>query len=336
MNKGIPKIILSSGEPAGIGPDITIMASQHSFDAAIAVTGCPVEIEKRAQHLGMPVEIRTISPSDNIPIHSPGILNVIPIKPQAPVHAGQLDTSNGQYVIDCINVATDACLSGDFQAMVTAPVHKSIINDAGITFSGHTEWVAQRTGGNHPVMMLANEHFRVCLATTHLPLSDVSKAITEDSLSKVLTIMNKDIAKLYGIASPRIAVCGLNPHAGEGGHLGMEEIETIEPTVAKLKDQGLNLTGPVPADTIFTEANLQKVDAVLAMFHDQGLPVIKHSGFGEVVNITLGLPIIRTSVDHGTALDMAGTDQASESSLVSAINLAIKFALQAECHAVSC
>ena len=324
--KTIPKVIVSSGEPAGIGPDITVMASQYPFDAAVAVTGCPVELEKRAKRLGLPVNIITLSSSENLPMHTPGNMYVIPAKPEAVISAGKLDTANSAYVIDCINIATDACLSGNFHAMVTAPVHKGNINDAGIAFSGHTEWIARRCGGNHPVMMLANEHMRVCLATTHLPLVDVPKAITEDRLSEVIKIMNHDIGKLYGINSPRIDVCGLNPHAGEGGHLGMEEIEIIEPAVKKLKEQGLNLIGPVPADTIFTEANLQKVDAVLAIYHDQGLPVIKHSGFGEVVNITLGLPIIRTSVDHGTALDMAGTDQASESSLVTAINLAIRFA----------
>ncbi len=324
--KTIPKIIVSSGEPAGIGPDITIMASQYPFDAAVAVTGCPNELEKRAKNLGIPTVINSVSLSDNLPIHTPGNLSVIPAEPKAAITIGELDISNSQYVIDCINIATDQCLSGNFDAMVTAPVHKANINDAGIAFSGHTEWIAQRCGENPPVMMLANEHIRVCLATTHLPLIDVPKSITEGRLFEVIKIMNHDIGKLYGINAPRIAVCGLNPHAGEGGHLGMEEIEIIEPAVRKLKEQGLNLSGPVPADTIFTEANLQNVDAVLAMYHDQGLPVIKHSGFGEVVNITLGLPIIRTSVDHGTALDMAGTPQASESSLVTAINLAIKFA----------
>ena len=320
------RIVISSGEPAGIGPDITLQALLQEYDAEIAVVGCPKLFNHRAHTLGLSFQINKLSGSSPIPNHRPGIVNLISTETRQPVAAGELNTGNSQYVIDCINQATDGCLDDKFDAVVTAPVHKGIINDAGIAFSGHTEWIANRCGGFSPVMMLADTNLRVCLATTHLPLSAVSESITKDSLRKVLQVMHTDLSRLYDISAPRIAVCGLNPHAGEGGHLGTEEIDTIEPTIKELQQQGLNLLGPVPADTIFTQNNLKNFDAVLAMYHDQGLPVVKHSGFGEVVNVTLGIPVIRTSVDHGTALDLAGTGQASENSLIAAINLAIQFA----------
>lgn len=327
MSNTASKIVISSGEPSGIGPDITLMAAQHEFKSAIAVCGCPQVLQSRAEKLGIKVKIEVLSDGQHVSAHKPGQLFVIPIETQSTVETGALNTENSQYVINCINQATDNCLSQLYDAMVTAPVNKSIINDAGIAFSGHTEWIADRTGGQHPVMMLADERMKVCLATTHLPLRAVPEAITEKTLIKVLTIINADLIRLYRNNNPKIAVCGLNPHAGEGGHLGREEIDVIQPVIEKLNVTGrFNLIGPVPADTLFTQANLASVDAVLAMYHDQGLPVVKHSGFGEVVNITLGLPIIRTSVDHGTALDLAGTGKASETSMVAAIRKAIELA----------
>ncbi len=322
----IPAIVVSSGEPAGIGPDIVLRAAQHTFDARLAVVGCPRVLESRASQLGLETEIEEIDADTSISPHQPGKINVIPISTNQRVSAGTLDAGNAGYVIDVINQAVDVCVSGHFQAMVTAPVHKGIINDGGILFSGHTEWIAERTGGSHPVMMLANSQLRVCLATTHLPLNLVAQNITGKLLKTVVKIMHAGIADLYGVHNPAIAVCGLNPHAGESGHLGREEIDVIIPAIESLCGGGLNVHGPFPADTVFTHDNLGRFDAVLAMYHDQGLPVIKHSGFGEVVNITLGLPVIRTSVDHGTALELAGTGSARESSLVSAIELAIEFA----------
>jgi len=252
-------------------------------------------------------------------------LPVIHVANHAKVNPSELNRENSASVIAAIDLATDLCLSGEFQAMVTAPVHKGIINEAGIAFSGHTEWIAKRCEAPLPVMMLASDTMKVCLATTHLPLSEVSDAITQSSLKQIINIMHHDISKLYGISSPRIGVCGLNPHAGESGHLGMEEIQTIAPAIAQLSSDGFNVTGPIPADTAFTQSSLKTLDAVLSMYHDQGLPVIKHRDFGDVVNVTLGLPIIRTSVDHGTALDIAGTGEASETSLESAIRLAHRF-----------
>ncbi|MCL4110037.1 UNVERIFIED_CONTAM: hypothetical protein GTU68_038254 [Idotea baltica] len=240
------------------------------------------------------------------------------------VVAGSLDKENAQYVLDTLNAATMGAVNKQFAAMVTAPLHKGIINDAGVYFTGHTEYLAELTKAELPVMILVADALRVALATTHLPLKDVSSAITKESLRQILNILNDDLINKFGIENPHILICGLNPHAGEGGHLGMEEIETIEPVINAMKEEGLNLTGPLPADTLFTPKYLEKADAVLAMFHDQGLPVLKHIGFGHGVNITLGLPIIRTSVDHGTALDLAGTGKASSGSMCAAINTAIQ------------
>ncbi len=234
-----------------------------------------------------------------------------------------LDPRNARYVLDLLDRAADGCLRGEFAAMVTAPVHKGVINDAGVAFSGHTEYLAERTGGHHPVMMLVAGSLRVALATTHLPLANVSAAITRASLEQVITILDASLKEQFGLARPRILVCGLNPHAGESGHLGREEIEVIAPVVDALKARGLALTGPVPADTAFIPPMLAQADAVLAMFHDQGLPVLKHAGFGEAVNVTLGLPLVRTSVDHGTALDLAGSGQADAGSLGAALELGI-------------
>jgi 4-hydroxythreonine-4-phosphate dehydrogenase len=239
---------------------------------------------------------------------------------------GKLDRANSRYVLSLIDRAIDGAVSGEFDAIVTAPVQKSVINEAGIPFTGHTEYLAERTRAPLPVMMLATEDLRVALATTHLPLKDVSAAITVDSLCQVLEILDHDLRQWWGMKTPRIAVCGLNPHAGESGHLGEEEIKVIAPAISRMRGRGVNVTGPVPADTAFVPARLAECDAVLAMYHDQGLPVIKHSGFDRAVNVTLGLPILRTSVDHGTALDLAGTGRADHRSLAAAIGLAIGLA----------
>jgi 4-hydroxythreonine-4-phosphate dehydrogenase len=243
-----------------------------------------------------------------------------------PSNPGRLETANARYVLDLLDRATDGAMGGEFDAIVTAPVHKGVINDAGVPFTGHTEYLAERTQSPRPVMMLATGAMRVALATTHLPLKDVSAAITIESLCEIVSILNHDLVKWWGIAQPRIAVCGLNPHAGEGGHLGDEEIRVIAPAIARIKGLGIRASGPLPADTAFVPRILADFDAVLAMYHDQGLPVIKHAGFDSAVNITLGLPILRTSVDHGTALDLAGTGRADASSLAAAIGLAIELA----------
>ena len=241
-----------------------------------------------------------------------------PIALRVPAQPGRLDPANAGYVAETLMAACDGCLMGHFDAMVTGPVHKGVINDAGLPFSGHTEFLAERCGAD-PVMMLVAPGLRVALATTHLPLSRVSLSITQDALTRVLRALDRDLRTRFGIARPRILVCGLNPHAGEAGHLGREEIEVIEPTLAALRAAGIDLTGPIPADTAFVPPMLAKADAVLAMYHDQGLPVLKHLGFGRAVNVTLGLPIIRTSVDHGTALDLAGTGLGDTGSLEAAI-----------------
>ena len=281
-------------------------------------------LERRAQQLNLSIELSSYAASVSRPTHRRGTLRVLHVPVAAPVQPGVLDPANARYVLNMLNAAAQGCLSGEFDAMVTAPVQKSVINDAGVPFSGHTEYLAERTGGAYPVMMLATADLRVALATTHLPLQQVSAAITDELLSRVLRILDEDLRRRFDIPSPRILVCGLNPHAGESGHLGREEIEVIAPTLERLRKEGLNLTGPAPADTAFTPHMLKDADAVLAMFHDQGLPVIKFAGFRDAVNITLGLPIVRTSVDHGTALALAGTGQADASSLAAAMQMALR------------
>lgn len=324
------QIVISSGEPAGIGPDIVIRALQHPISGRLAVAGDPDLIRQRSARLGVELEVSPVDDPASIAPHEPGRMQVIPVALSTPVTAGELNPDNSRYVIDCIDRATDLCQAHCFQGMVTAPVHKGVINDGGIRFSGHTEWIAERTRCAQPVMMLTSDSLRVCLATTHLPLSEVPQNITRHGIEAVIEVMHSGISTLYGIPAPVIGVCGLNPHAGEGGHLGTEETTIIGPALNRLRRKGLDLVGPLPADTIFTRHVASALDGVLAMYHDQGLPVIKHSGFGTVVNVTLGLPIIRTSVDHGTALDLAGTGAASETSLLSAINLALKFVGQAQ------
>ena len=286
-------------------------------------------LAERAQRLGLKVELLEYKRLGATRAHQPGTL-VVEHEPLAsPSTPGHLDVTNGRYVLNLLDRATDGAIAGEFSAMVTAPVHKGVINDAGVPFTGHTEYLAERTHAPLPVMMLASKAMRVALATTHLPLKDVSAAITIDSLCKIVTLMHHDLIKWWGIPRPRIAVCGLNPHAGESGHLGDEEIRVIGPAIEHLKAQGLHVSGPLPADTVFVPRILASFDAVLAMYHDQGLPVIKHAGFDTAVNITLGLPILRTSVDHGTALDLAGTGRADSNSLASAISLAIELSTRA-------
>lgn len=312
-------LVLTVGEPAGIGPDITIEIAGTALNCRVTALVDPELLDQRAQMLGSPLRSER---GANGQLRFGHLILDEDHCLSSPVHAGQLDVRNAGYVHDSIRNAAKGCLSGDYSAMVTAPVHKGIINEAGIPFSGHTELIAEVCGQDRPVMMLANEKLRVALVTTHLPLKDVPGAITREAISEVVEIVEADLRKKFGLSSPAILVCGLNPHAGEDGHLGMEEIETIIPCLEALKKKGLNLIGPVPADTAFAAHMLENTDVVIAMYHDQGLPVIKAQGFGEVVNITLGLPIIRTSVDHGTALSLAGTGQASASSLLSAIRQA--------------
>jgi 4-hydroxythreonine-4-phosphate dehydrogenase len=280
-------------------------------------------LAQRARALGIPITLRAYEAGAGQP-HERGSLTVLHQPLAVPSAAGKLDVRNGRYVLGLLDRAIAGAHSGEFDAMVTAPVHKGVINDAGVPFTGHTEYLGERTGTPRPVMMLATGSLRVALATTHLPLKAVSAAITVDSLVATATILNEDLQKNWGLAAPRLAVCGLNPHSGEGGHLGDEEIRVISPAIERMRQNGIRASGPLPADTVFVPAILAGYDAVLAMYHDQGLPVIKHAGFDRAVNITLGLPIVRTSVDHGTALDLAGTGKADASSLRAAIDVAIE------------
>lgn len=319
----IKRIALTPGEPAGIGPDLCIQLCQQTQACELIIIADPGLLTQRAAQLNLNITIKLFD-ADKPAASSPaGSLTVLPVSLKNEVDCGELNKNNSPYVIETIEKATRSCLDGTFDAMITAPVHKGVINDAGIPFSGHTEFIAEITGG-HPVMMLATPGLRVALVTTHIPISKVSSAITSECLTQVITILNNDLQHYFSLSQPKILVCGLNPHAGENGHLGSEEIELITPVLNRLNNQGLTLLGPLPADTLFTPKYLESADAVLAMYHDQGLPVLKHMGFGQAVNITLGLPVIRTSVDHGTALDLAGTGNASTGSLEYAIQTAIE------------
>jgi 4-hydroxythreonine-4-phosphate dehydrogenase len=308
---------VTSGEPAGIGPDICLDLAQKHYSAELVILGDPTLLASRA---GKRAPLPQYDPA--LPPVA-GHVSVLPVPLAEPVEAGRLNPGNARYVLAMLERAVAGCRDGEFAAMVTAPVHKGVINDAGIAFSGHTEFLAQQTGASLPVMMLTAGSLRVALATTHLPLSAVPAAITHQHLTQILTILEGDLRARFLIQKPRILVCGLNPHAGEAGHLGHEEIEVIEPCLAALRKRGLDLVGPLPADTLFTPAHLDGADAVLAMYHDQGLPVLKHVGFGRAINITLGLPIVRTSVDHGTALELAGTGRADDGSLNAAVEAAL-------------
>ena len=319
-----PRIAITAGEPAGIGPDIILMAAQQAWEAQLIVVADPALLQQRATALNLPIELRVVETGTAVAgPHQPGILNIAPVALAAPATPGKLDPLNAAYILQTLQQAADGCMSGDYHAMVTAPVQKSVINDAGIAFSGHTEFLAEVTGSEQVVMMLATQDLRVALATTHLPLKAVPAAITAPLLLRTLTIVQRELQDRFGIPRPKIAVLGLNPHAGEGGHLGREEIDIIIPALQGLRAGGMDLVGPLPADTAFNRKVLDTVDAVFAMYHDQGLPVLKYAGFGNAVNISLGLPIIRTSVDHGTALDLAATGQADAGSLQEAITQAI-------------
>lgn len=304
---GLPLIAITSGEPAGIGPDICLQLATRNWPARLVIIGDRALLAERAKGLGYDVSALTIQ---HVPL-------------RAPVVAGQCDPANAPYVLATLDAAIQGCQRGEFTAMVTAPVHKGVINDAGIPFSGHTEYLAEHTNTARVVMMLAGAGLRVALATTHLPLKDVSSAITREELTTTLHIVHTDLQKKFGIAHPRILVAGLNPHAGEGGHMGREEVEVIAPVLEQLRAEGMNLVGPLPADTLFTKNVLAGSDAQVAMYHDQGLAVLKYAAFDEGINVTLGLPIIRTSVDHGTALDLAGSGRASPTSLFAAVEAAI-------------
>lgn len=318
------RLVITPGEPAGVGPDLVIALAQQAWPVELVVCADPALLLARAQQLNLPLQLREYQPGSAAQPQQAGSLTVLPIALAAPAIAGQLDVSNSSYVVDTLARACDGCLNGELAALITGPVNKSIINEAGVPFSGHTEFFAERSQRDRVVMMLATEELRVALATTHLPLLAVPGAITEQSLHEVITILDHDLKTKFGIAQPQIYVCGLNPHAGEGGHMGREELDVIIPALTALRARGIALTGPLPADTLFQPKYLQHADAVLAMYHDQGLPVLKYQGFGRAVNITLGLPFIRTSVDHGTALELAGTGTADVGSFKTALNLAIK------------
>ena len=312
-------IAVTSGEPAGIGPDICLALASRTFPRKLVVLADRDLLAARASELGMAVPLRDHLPGE--PARA-GTLDIIHVPLLAPCSAGTLDPANARYVLALIDRAMAGCRSGEFAAMVTAPVHKGVINDAGIAFTGHTEYLDQKSGANGVVMMLAGGGLRVALATTHVPLAGVSRALTREGLEKTLRIVFASLRQRFGIPAPRVLVAGLNPHSGEGGHLGREEIEVITPVLERLRAQGLDLEGPIPADTLFVPARLKGADCVLVMYHDQGLPVLKYASFGGGVNVTLGLPFVRTSVDHGTALDLAGKGGADPGSLYAAVDLA--------------
>ncbi|ERB64963.1 4-hydroxythreonine-4-phosphate dehydrogenase PdxA [Vibrio coralliilyticus OCN008] len=321
----IKRIVVTAGEPAGIGPDLVLALSKQSWPHQIVVSADKGLLEQRAKQLDIDVQLIDYDASALPTPQQAGSLVVDHIALNVPAIAGQLDEKNGHYVLETLERAALGCMNGEFDAIVTGPVHKGVINRAGVAFSGHTEFFADKSNTPLVVMMLATEGLRVALVTTHIPLAYVSKAVTEDRLKKIVHILHQDLVEKFAISSPKIYVCGLNPHAGEDGCLGREEIDTITPTLEKLRQEdGIDLVGPLPADTIFNEKYLNEADAVLGMYHDQVLPVLKYKGFGRSVNITLGLPFIRTSVDHGTALDLAGTGDADTGSFTTALTHAIE------------
>ena len=316
-------IAITSGEPAGIGPDICLALARRRFPARLVVLADLALMQERARLLRADVKLAQYE-AGVAPAEAEGTLEVLHLPLERPCRAGMLDPGNARYVLALLARAADGCASREFDAMVTAPVHKGVINDAGTAFTGHTEFLAERTRAPQVVMMLAGGGLRVALATTHLALKDVPAAITREGLERTLRVLCDGLSRSYGIARPRVLVAGLNPHGGEGGHLGREEIEVIVPVLERLRSEGFDLVGPLPADTLFTPANLEGADCVLAMFHDQGLPVLKYASFGRGINVTLGLPIIRTSVDHGTALELAGTGRADAGSLFAAVEAALE------------
>ena len=317
-----PRLLLTSGEPAGIGPDLIIQLSQQCHNYNLTVIGDPDLIEQRANLLSTSIKINIVSPDHNNEQSDKNVINILPVKLDNACIPGKLDVKNADYVLNTLKLAANQCLLKNYDAVVTTPIQKSIINDAGIPFSGHTEYFAEQCNNAHPVMLLACPGLKVALVTTHLALRDIPDAITEENVEKTIRIVIDSMTEQFGIESPSIAVCGLNPHAGEEGHLGMEEKNIINPVISNFKNKGYNIIGSLPADTAFRLEQREKTDAFICMYHDQGLPVLKTLGFGEAVNITLGLPIIRTSVDHGTALELAGTGKAQCDSLLAAIDMA--------------
>ena len=318
------RIAITPGEPAGIGANLLIQLVQQSQAQQLIAIADPGLLQDRARQLGLPLTLVPFDAAQPPAATAANRLEIVPITLPHPATAGQLEPANAPYVLECLRRAVLGCQQGEFAALVTGPVHKGIINDAGLPFTGHTEFLADLTHTPRVVMLLTAPGLRVALATTHLPLREVADAITRDSLRTTITILDQDLRRRFGLAHPRISVLGLNPHAGESGHLGREELDVIMPVLHELREAGLDLTGPLPADTAFDPTRLEQTDVFLAMYHDQGLPVLKHVGFGQAVNVTLGLPIIRTSVDHGTALELAGTGQASIGSLQAAIATAVE------------
>ena len=323
IKKSIKRIVITPGEPAGIGPDLVIAIAQQDWPVQIVVVASKNLMVERAQQLNLPLIIIEYDNNQPAQPHQAGTLTILPMELAEPCIAGELNANNGAYVVETLRVACEKNMSGEFDAIVTGPVHKGLINKAGIPFSGHTEYFAHQANCSDVVMMLATPGLRVALVTTHIPLAYVSKAITVERLQKVTRILHHDLSTKFGIDSPTIYACGINPHAGEDGVLGREEIEIMTPAFDELREEGINIVGPLPADTIFQEKYLSQADAILSMYHDQGLPVLKYKGFGSSVNITLGLPFIRTSVDHGTALELAGTNEADKGSFIEAIRTAI-------------
>ena len=326
----VQRVVITPGEPAGIGPDLVVQLAQRDWPMELVVCADAALLTDRASQLGLSLSLLPWQPDTPPQAQRAGTLTLLPVALREAVVPGQLSVANGAYVVETLARACDGCLNGEFAALVTGPVHKGVINDAGVPFTGHTEFFEERAQASKVVMMLATEALRVALATTHLPIKAVADAITPSLLRDVITILHHDLRTKFGIREPHILVCGLNPHAGEGGHMGTEEIDTIIPVLNELRAQGMNLNGPLPADTLFQPKYLDHADAVLAMYHDQGLPVLKYQGFGRGVNITLGLPFIRTSVDHGTALELAGQGKADVGSFITALNLAIKMIINTQ------
>ena len=323
----IPRIALTSGEPAGIGPELSLALAGGELPCELVCLGDRTLLAERARQVGLAVTLRDYAGAGAAAArHAPGTLPVAHVPLAAPSVAGRPDPANARYVLALLDRAVDGALAGEFDAIVTAPVHKGVINQAGVTFTGHTEYLTARTGSARAVMLLTTGELRVALATTHLPLKAVSAALTIETVCEVGIILARGLADRFGIGAPRIAVCGLNPHAGEDGYLGDEEVRVIAPAVARLRAAGIEASGPLPADTVFVPQVLARFDAVLAMYHDQGLPVVKHAGFERAVNVTLGLPLVRTSPDHGTAFDLAGTGRADIRSLAAAVQLASELA----------
>jgi 4-hydroxythreonine-4-phosphate dehydrogenase len=327
MSTALPRIAITCGEPAGIGPELTLALASQAWPAELVVFADAKLLAARARTLGQPIEIVPWTANGTAAQAArPGRLLVADLPLRAPSAPGHPDPRNSPWVLELLKRATAGCRLRQFAAMVTAPVHKAVINDAGVPFTGHTEFLAQLTSAAKPVMLLVAGDMRVALVTTHLPLHAVPATINRALVETTGRILDSGLRTLFGIRQPHIVALGLNPHAGESGHMGTEEIREISPALATLRKQGIAISGPVPADTAFVDRNLANVDAVLAMYHDQGLPVLKQHGFGRAVNVTLGLPIIRTSVDHGTALDLAGTGRADAGSLRAAVTLAIEMA----------